>query len=185
MQNNLRIRNMLMLARLALLVWACWLGLLLLLGGQLVGRVWHPNFLPVTAMLVLMLTAGLALVIGAGWRLARGPKRRQALSYLLLGLAPMLFLSSLIAFGVSMVSGHQTPLNLGTKLLVTMCESILDLVARFQYPQRTYGRRNTGQPLPGATDTRAGRRACGMAGISRRISGRGPPLALRPTNTSG
>ena len=128
-----------MLARLALLVWACWLGLLLLLGAQLGGRVWHPNFLPVTAMLVLMLTAGLALLIGAGWRLARGPNRRQALSCLLLGLAPMLFLSSLIAFGVSMVSGHQTPLNLGTKLLATMCESILDLVARFQYPQRTYG----------------------------------------------
>jgi hypothetical protein len=139
MQINLRIRNMLMLARLALLVWACWLCLLLLLGGQLVGRVWHPDFLPVTAMLVLMLAAGLALLIGAGWRLARGPNRRQALSRLLLGLAPMLFLSSLIVYGVSMVSGGQTPLNLGTKLLATMAESILDLVARFQYPQRTYG----------------------------------------------
>jgi hypothetical protein len=139
MQINLRIRNMLMLAHLALLVWACWLGLLLLLGGQLVGRVWHPHFLPVTAALVLMLTAGLALAIGAGWRLARGPNRRQALCCLLLGLAPMLFLSSLIAFGVSMVSGHQTPLNLGTKFLATMAESIVDLVARFQYPQRTFG----------------------------------------------
>ncbi len=121
------------------LVWACWLGLLLLLGGQLVGRVWHPHFLPVTAMLVLMLTAGLALIIGAGWRLARGPKRRQALSCLLLGLAPLLFLSSLIAYGVSMYSGEQVPLNLVTKLLLTMGESILDLVARFPYPQRTYG----------------------------------------------
>ena len=85
MQNNLRIRNVLMLARLALLVWAFWLGLLLLLGGQLVGRVWHPNFLPVTAMLVLMLAAGAALVIGAGWRLARGPKRRQAPLLLVVG----------------------------------------------------------------------------------------------------
>ncbi len=137
-----------MLARLALLVWACWLGLLLLLGGQLVGRVSHPNFLPVTAILVLMLTAGLALLIGVGWRLARGPKRRQALSCLLLGLAPMLFLSSLLAFGVSMVSGHQTPLNLGTKLLATMCESILDLVARFPYPQRTYGEGGHDLELP-------------------------------------
>ena len=128
-----------MLARLALLVWACWLGLLLLLGGQLVGRVWHPNFLPVTAMLVLMLTAGLALLIGAGWRLARGPNRRQALSCLLLGLAPLLLLSSLIAYGVSTYLSGQLPLNLATKLSATMGESIMDLAARLQYPQRTYG----------------------------------------------
>ncbi len=138
-QSILRIRNMLMLARLALLVWACWLGLLLLLGGQLVGRVWHPHFLPVTAMLVLMLTAGVALLIGAGWRLARGPKRRQALSCLLLGLAPLLFLSSLIAYGVSTYLSGQLPLNLATKLCATMGESITDLAVRFQYPQRSYG----------------------------------------------
>ncbi len=55
-----------MLIRLAILIWAAWLGLIGLLAGLLVGRVWHPHFLPVTAVLGVILIAALALLLARG-----------------------------------------------------------------------------------------------------------------------
>jgi hypothetical protein len=129
------------LARLAALIWLAWLGLVGLMLGMLRLRVWHPHYLPVTAALVMMLCAALALFVGGGWRLIRGPGRIDALACWLLGLAPVGFLAGHLMYGFRVAEGRQLELNLPLKALIPFGESTLDLVARYFYPQRTLGKR--------------------------------------------
>ena len=49
------------LARLAVLVWLAWLGLVGMMLGFLRLRVWHPHFLPIAAVLILLPVAAIAL----------------------------------------------------------------------------------------------------------------------------
>jgi hypothetical protein len=112
---------------------------MVLLAGLLLGRVWHPHFLPVTLSLALIVLATLGLVIGTSWRIIRGPRRLRALSCLLIGSAPLCFLASLFLYGVAINSSRDKPLTLGVKLLLPLAESLMDLEARFRYPQWTYG----------------------------------------------
>ena len=129
------------LMRLAAAVWLAWLGLLGLMFGMLRLRVWHPHFLPITALLVVVLAAGLALVILGIWRLVCGPRRAQTLAILLLGLPPVGFLAGHLMYGFGTAHGRQLGLNLPLRLLVPFGESVLDLAVRFTYPIRTEGER--------------------------------------------
>ena len=129
------------LMRLAAAVWLAWLGLLGLMFGMLRLRVWHPHFLPITALLVVVLAAGLALVILGIWRLVCGPRRAQTLAILLLGLPPVGFLAGHLMYGFGTAHGRQLGLNLPLRLLVPFGESVLDLAVRFTYPMRTEGDR--------------------------------------------
>jgi hypothetical protein len=132
-------RRILSLPGLAVAAWASCLGFLALLAGMVLGRAWHPHFLPATAMLLLVIVAGLALVGSASWRIIRGPRRRRALSCLLIGAAPMWFLAGFLLYGLAIKSARQTPLTPAHKLLIPLAESLMDLEARFRYPQRTVG----------------------------------------------
>ncbi len=132
-------RRILSLPGLTVAVWVSSLGLLGLLGGMLIGPAWHPHFLPVTAMLALVVVAGLALIVAASWRIVRGPGRRRALSWLLIGAAPLWFLAGHFLYGLGIGGGRQFPMKVGLKLLMPMAESLMDLEARFRYPQRTVG----------------------------------------------
>src|SRR5207248_7128628 len=76
---------------------------------------------------------------GASWRIVRGPRRAYALSCLLLGGAPLLFLAGHFLYGLNVAAGREIPLNLPLKLLMPLGESLMDLEARFRYPQRTAG----------------------------------------------
>src|SRR5262249_4469184 len=73
--------------------------------GLLVGmasvRAWHPHYLPVAPMLVLVIAAGLALVVVASWRVVRGPGRGRALAWLLIGAAPLWFLAGHFLHGAA------------------------------------------------------------------------------------
>ena len=129
------------LMRLAAAVWLAWLGLVGLLYGMLRLGAWHPHFLPVTVVLVVLLAAGPSLLIVGGWQLVRGPRRMHALACLLLGLPPLGFLTGHLMYGFGTAYGRQFDLNLPIKVLMPFGESILDLVARFQYPERTEGER--------------------------------------------
>ena len=60
------------LMRLAATVWLAWLGLVGLLFGMLRLGAWHPHFLPVTAVLVVLLVSTLSLLIVG--MLAVGPR---------------------------------------------------------------------------------------------------------------
>ena len=123
------------LAWLAIAVWMAWLGLIGLLFAMLRLNVWHPHFLPVTALLVLLLTAGLALAIGATWTLIRGPRRVHSLACLMLGLPPLGFLAGHLMFGFGTAYGRQITLNLPLRVLAPLGESLLDLAAQFEYPR--------------------------------------------------
>ena len=80
-------RNWSWLMRLAAAVWMAWLGLIGLMFGMLRLGAWHPHFLPVTAVLAVLLGAGLSLLIlGTGpfpqsWRLWPKPPTRRVLCY--------------------------------------------------------------------------------------------------------
>ena len=69
----------------------------------------------------------------------RGPGRLVALTYLLVGVAPVLFMTGHILYGLKIGQGRQLVRSLPIKLLVPFGESILDLEARFRYPVRTEG----------------------------------------------
>jgi len=138
---SIHMRHWTWLMRLAAAVWLAWLGLIGLMFGMLRLGAWHPHFLPVTAVLAVLLAAGLSLLIFGSWRLLRGPWRLHALVCLLLGLPPLGFLAGHLMYGFGTAYGRQFTLGLPLKLLVPFGESILDLVARFQYPGRTEGER--------------------------------------------
>lgn len=129
------------LMRLAATVWLAWMALVGLLFGMLRLGAWHPHFLPVTAVLVVLLISTLSLLIVGCWRLVRGPRRMHALACLVLGLPPLGLLTGHLIYGFGTAYGRQFNLSLPLKILMPFGESILDLVARFQYPERTEGER--------------------------------------------
>jgi hypothetical protein len=132
-------RRILSLPGLAIAVWVSCLGFIGLLGIMLAVLAWHPHFLPLTSLLAMAIVTGLALIGGALWRIVRGPSRREALSWLLLGSAPTWFLAGYFLYGLAVGTGRKIPLNLSIKLMVPLAESLMDLEARFRYPQRTAG----------------------------------------------
>ncbi len=129
------------LMRLAAAVWMAWLGLIGLMFGMLRLGVWHPHFLPITALHVVLLASGFALLILGIWRLVRGPRRAHTLAILLLGLPPLGFLAGHLMYGFGTAYGRQLELNLPLRVLVPLGESLLDLAVRFPYPRRTEGDR--------------------------------------------
>ncbi len=131
--------RILSLPGLAIAVWVSCLALLGLMGMMLAVLAWHPHFLPMTSVLALVIVAGLALIGGALWRIVFGPGRREALSWLLLGSAPLWFLAGYFLYGLAIGTGRKIPVNLPVKMLGPLAESVMDLDARFRYPQRTVG----------------------------------------------
>ncbi|MDG3005568.1 hypothetical protein [Paludisphaera mucosa] len=127
------------LPALAILAWISWLAWLALLAGMLATRAWHPHFLPATAIFGALLISTAALGIGGIWRLARGPARLRAATWVLLGVAPLLFTAGHILYGLRAGFGRLLVVDLPLKLLLPFGESIFDLEARFRYPVRTEG----------------------------------------------
>ncbi len=143
-------RRILSLPGLAAAVWASSLGLLVLLAGMLIGLARHPHFLPVTAMLALVIVTGLALIIATTWRIARGPGRLRALAWRLIGAAPLWFLAGHFLYGLAIGGGRRFPMHPALKLMMPLAESVMDLEARFRYPQRTVGEKVVmiSEPMP-------------------------------------
>jgi hypothetical protein len=123
------------------MVWLAWLAVTGIPLAMLVLGVWHPHFLPVTAALGAFLAAGLALLVVGAWQSVAGPLRVHALACLLWGLAPFGLVAGHLMYGFGTAYGRQFDLNWPLRVLVPFGESILDLVARFQYPVRTEGER--------------------------------------------
>ena len=149
-------RRLLSLPVLAIATRASCLALLGLLGIMLAVRARHPHFLPVTCVLAMALVAGLGLIVGALWRIVRGPGRREALSWLLLGSAPLWFLGGSVFYGLAIGNSRQIPINLAIMLMAPLGESMMDLEARFRYPRRTVGEKvvmiSTAMPVEEARD---------------------------------
>jgi hypothetical protein len=127
------------LPHLAAAIWLAWLGLLSLLAAMFLLFLWHPHFLPVTCVLGLFLGLGLLLLAASLWRMIRGPQRARAACWMLLGAPPLWFMTGYFLYGLQIASGRHVPLNVPLKILIPLGESVMDLEARFRYPQRTTG----------------------------------------------
>src|SRR4051794_8442257 len=129
-------RRILSLQGLAVAVWVSCLALEGLLAGMAAVRVWHPHFLPVTPVLALVAAAGLALVVGAAWRVVRGPGRGLALAWLLVGAAPLWFVAGHFLYGSATRSGRNHSPDPLLRPLIPLEDAVMDLEARFRYPMR-------------------------------------------------
>ena len=132
-------RRIFLLPGLAVAVWVSCLAFMGLLAIMTATLPWHPHFLPATAALSLVIASGLALIVRASWRIVRGPDRRRAFACLLVGAAPLWFLAGFFLYGLAIATGRHLPLNVATRLLAPLALSVMDLDARFVYPQRTAG----------------------------------------------
>jgi hypothetical protein len=133
------VRRILSPCGLAVAVWVSCLAFEGLLAGMAGVGIWHPHFLPVLPMLAVVIVAGLALLVGASWRVVRGPGRSRALSWLLIGVAPLWFVGSHFFCGYAAKWGKNPFPDLLLRSLLPLGDAVMDLETRFRYPQRTYG----------------------------------------------
>src|SRR5690242_4662689 len=99
------------LPRLAAVVWVAWALLLVVLQGMLRAHAWHPHFLPVTLLLLVLLLAGFLLIVIGLWRVARGPSRLATAGWLLVGMTPLWFFAAHAAYGAEMAVARMIDIN--------------------------------------------------------------------------
>ena len=124
--------------------WVALAAFYLLLAGMVHFRVAHPHFLPVVSILALLVLSSVLAVVAGLYRLVRGPLRRQGIRLLTLGTVPLSLLAAHVCWAVR-YDMHERPAHpshsgYAIRLLLPMAESLIDLIARFRYPQRTIGR---------------------------------------------
>lgn len=130
------------LSALVFVLWGAWLGMLLYLYVQHRLAVMHPHFLPLITLLLVQALAAIGLLVGGVWRLARGPKRVQALAWLCVGTFPLWLSSTYGTYLAWSVSRH----DLGFRAHGLHAFGILaaaglgDLETRYRYPERVEGR---------------------------------------------
>lgn len=122
--------------------WAAWLAMLLFVYVQHRLSVIHPHFLPVTILLTVQVSAGIALVACGLWRLARRPQRLRTAAWILLGTFP-LWLS--LTYGLYLlwsVGNRDLAIRKhGLDVFAVMAGAgLADLEARFRYSHRIEGR---------------------------------------------
>jgi hypothetical protein len=129
-----------MLARCVFTVWGAWLGALGLAAALTASGIWKTNPILPVGLSVLMFAAGLGLVIAATVRLIRGPRRDRALAGLLVGTAPFWFLAGHILMAMRPAFNLHVPPGWPTKVFSPLARPLVDLEARWFYPQRTPGK---------------------------------------------
>jgi hypothetical protein len=129
-----------MLARWVFTVWGAWLGALGLAAALTASAIWNPNPILPVGLSVLMFAAGLGLVIAVAVRLIRGPRRDRALAGLLVGTAPFWFLAGHILLAMRPAFNLHVPPGWPSKVFSPLARSLVDLEARWFYPERTSGK---------------------------------------------
>ena len=140
-------------ARLAITVWVAWLAWL---GLALTLMTWHvvnPNPILAVGLMVFILTALAGLVGSVAYRLIRGPGRKRALGWLLIGAAPGWCLTGLVLLGMRPGFDLHVRPGFASKLLIPLARPFFDLEASWFYPERTSGRWVTmvGAPVANAS----------------------------------
>jgi hypothetical protein len=129
-----------MLARWVFTVWCAWLGALGLAAALTASGIWKTNSILPVGLAVLMFAAGLGVVIAATVRLIRGPRRDRALAGLLVGTAPFWFLAGHILMAMRPAFNLHVPPGWPSKVFSPLARPLLDLEARWFYPERTPGK---------------------------------------------
>jgi hypothetical protein len=92
-----------------------------------------------TFVAFLMFAAELGVVIAATVRLIRGPRRGRALAGLLVGTSPFWFLAGHILMAMRPAFNPHVPPGWPSKVFSPLARPLLDLEARWFYPERTPG----------------------------------------------
>jgi hypothetical protein len=129
-----------MLARCVFTVWGAWLGALGLAAALTASGIWNANPIFGVGLSVLMLSGLLGLVVAAAVRLIRGPRRDRALAGLLVGTAPFWFLAGHILMAIRPAFNLHVPPGWPSKVFSPLARPLLDLEARWFYPERTPGK---------------------------------------------
>ena len=104
------------LKRLTVVAWLAWLLMLIAMAGLSLGEVFHPSFLYMAIPLAVQLISTVAVVGGGTWRLARGPRRWIAATWILLALLPMLWMAAGLESLYRFAAGRNHPPTTLTRL---------------------------------------------------------------------
>jgi hypothetical protein len=123
------------------LPWVAGALLYALLAGMVHPRVVHPHFLPVVGVLALLVfSSGLAMLVGL-WRLLRGPRRLHGLRLVTVATLPLALVAFHGAWANSLAIAELRFADYRVRILFPLVQSLMDLEARFRYPERTVGRK--------------------------------------------
>ena len=129
-----------MLARWVFTIWGAWLGAIGMAAALTASGVWNANPIFPVGLSVLMLSGLLGLVVAATVRLIRGPRRDRALAGLLVGTAPFWFLAGHILMAMRPAFDRHVPPGWPSKVFSPLARPLVDLEARWFYPERTPGK---------------------------------------------
>ncbi len=139
-RKNLLAVSLPMLTRLVFTVWGAWLGALGLAAALTASGIWNASPIFGVGLSVLMFGAGLGLLIAATIRLIRGPRRIRALAGLLVGTAPFWFLAGHILMAMRPAFNLHVSPGWPSKVFSPLARPLVDLEARWFYPERTPGK---------------------------------------------
>ncbi len=104
-------------------------------------RAEHPSYVPILALLTSLALAGIVLLGGAAIRLVRGPVRRRAIGWLMVGLTPLFLAAAHLGLSAwYQFRDHSLP-NAPSKWAASAFASVGDLVARIRHPHCSTGKR--------------------------------------------
>jgi hypothetical protein len=129
------------LARIALTAWLAWLLTLGAMAYLSYARILHASFLYMAIPLVVQLICTVAVLCGGIWRIIRGPRRWNAVAWMLFGALPTLWMGSYLEYLLNFGAGRVHQPN----LLIYWAEAASSLIGepyvRVCYPYRYEGER--------------------------------------------
>jgi hypothetical protein len=129
------------LARLTLVAWAAWLLTLGIMVWLACWRALHPSFLYMAVPLAVQVICTVAVLGGGIWRVVRGPRRWNAVAWMLFAFLPTLWMAAYIEYLLVLSAGRTGTPNLLTKWAEPMSSLIGEPYVRVCYPFRYEGER--------------------------------------------
>lgn len=124
----------------AAIVWIAWLAGLGLMWSYYRLHVMHPHFVWLVGLLAIQCAAAIVLVVWSLARIVRGPGRRGAAGWLLLGTAPLWLWAAHFGYGAWRMNEEHAPMTVPVKMIGTAVGSFADMFARARHRQRAASR---------------------------------------------
>jgi hypothetical protein len=126
---------------LALIAWAAWLLAMFVMGALSYTRVFHGGFLYMAVPLLVQAICTAGAVVGGTWRLVRGPRRWNAVAWMLLAVAPSIWMAAYVAHLIVVVSGRIIEPSLLIRAGYAMTGLVAEPIVRICHPYRYEGER--------------------------------------------
>jgi len=129
------------LARLTLTAWAAWLLALGIMACLSYRDILHPSFLYMAIPLAVQVICTVAVLGGGIWRVIRGPRRWQAVAWMLFGVLPPLWTAAGVEYMFVLVSGRNHRPNVLLRGADAASSFVAELYLRMHYPYQHEGER--------------------------------------------